>query len=657
MLPSVMGQHLIRCCRVLTRDRTLWRRVNLVGRSSKGTTATSVSQADFKTDVTQALEVSKTTDSVPSSDFTHGEVDEDARLIDPQAHLHSKRRLENEVKVCNTVLSVLSQVTNLKMQPIHAYIVLERLSQLHAVDPVGTQQDMVEALQNPLYLKIEQVLDREIIRVPPHMLLSCLGFMLSLTPEDNHLIKSLETQTVWLMRRFTIGQMVRVLEIHHDHQETELRREMYRKALTAVEQRWVEISNPKDLITLLYLTLQNSPRLSEKLEDKALELAEDMSPKELYRVAYLLAKKRHRNTPLLRAITYHLNKAKLLLSTVQLTNLLYACSTLNIRDINLLEKISAGIRQKGNQGQLNSHALLASILHSFANLRWQNPLTLDTLYELVQKNLDGFNSKDLVTVLHTAAKLNYVSPLSMTLLPVIAEKLSSNKELDKRLWVDVVWSMATLKLLTQEMAASVLSPELFLSVAGDDAFKTLTRHIKLLNIQAAAEHELQWYSGPKLPLYSDDNMTLLRSDRPLAHSVLSVLNSMAPTDQYMKTGTMSESGYYIDADLFVNLSGQPLVYKDFCGKDTAGVKRIAVKVLDFSDLTLDTKVPIGLHAMAFRHLAAEGYSVVQVPYTEFDEKATAVQKVQYLQQKINVAIGKDTSFTGTNVQAESTEPS
>lgn len=437
-----------------------------MGRASKGTSAASVNQADFKTDVAQMPKISKTTESVPLSDVTPREVDENVRPIDPQAHLHSKRRLENDVKVCTTVSSVLSQITDMRMQPIHAYIVLERLSELRGTDPVGTQRDMEEALQNPQYLKIEQVLDREIIRVPPHMLLSCLGIMLSLTPQDNHLIKSLETQTIWLMRRFTIGQMVRVLEIHHNHQETELRREMYLKALSAVEKRWVEISNPKDLVTLLYLTLQNSPRLSEKLEDKALELAEDMSPKELYRVAYLLAKKRHRNTPLLRAITYHLNKTKLLLSTVQLTNLLFACSTLNVRDTNLLEKISAGIRQKGNQGQLNSPSLLASVLHSLANLRWQSPLTLDTVYQLVEKNLDEFKSKDLVTVLLAAAKLNYVSPLSTTLLPAIAKRLSSDKELEKRLWLDVVWSMATLKLLTQEMASSVLLPEVFLSVAG-----------------------------------------------------------------------------------------------------------------------------------------------------------------------------------------------
>lgn len=42
--------------------------------------------------------------------------------------------------------------------------------------------------------------------------------------------------------------------------------------------------------------------------------------------------------------------------------------------------------------------------------------------------------------------------------------------------------------------------------------------------------------------------TLLRGDRPLAHSVLSVLNSMAPTEQYTKTGAVSQSGYYIGMD-------------------------------------------------------------------------------------------------------------
>ena len=40
--------------------------------------------------------------------------------------------------------------------------------------------------------------------------------------------------------------------------------------------------------------------------------------------------------------------------------------------------------------------------------------------------------------------------------------------------------------------------------------------------------------------------------------------------------------------------------------------RVALKVLDFPDLTLPTSDLTGLHAMAIRHLRCQGYTVVQV---------------------------------------------
>jgi hypothetical protein len=99
-----------------------------------------------------------------------------------------------------------------------------------------------------------------------------------------------------------------------------------------------------------------------RLEDRALELCESFSGKELYRVLYALARRQRRSTPLLRALVYHLSHRELDLNTVHLANLAYALATLNMHSPEIMDKIVAVccFQQQRNRLAMESVVLMLS---------------------------------------------------------------------------------------------------------------------------------------------------------------------------------------------------------------------------------------------------------------------------------------------------------
>jgi hypothetical protein len=64
----------------------------------------------------------------------------------------------------------------------------------------------------------------------------------------------------WLLRRLPMPMLIQVLQMHIEHQETTLRQSVLQQCLSTLERRWVELSNPKDIVLLMY-TLQD-PRVA-----------------------------------------------------------------------------------------------------------------------------------------------------------------------------------------------------------------------------------------------------------------------------------------------------------------------------------------------------------------------------------------------------------
>lgn len=216
----------------------------------------------------------------------------------------------------------------------------------------------------------------------------------------------------------------------------------------------------------------------ERLEDRALDIVETANPKELYRIFYLLSRQRHRNTPLIRAVVYHLNKTSVSsLSAVQLTNLVYALCTLNVYDVPILSKVCAELSNK--EADLTPK-LAMSLMTSFSRLRWRESNVMQLLLNIIDGKsnlsqeedvrdsgsvtsqesspLDSLDTSDKVGLILSLATLNVHTAQSKDMVEKVVRSpdVQALRQSSPLLWLDVVWSLSVLQMLDATSAASVL---------------------------------------------------------------------------------------------------------------------------------------------------------------------------------------------------------
>ena len=227
----------------------------------------------------------------------------------------------------------------------------------------------------------------------------------------------------------------------------------------------------------------------ERLEDRALDIVETATPKELYRIFYLLSRQRHRNTPLIRAVVYHLNKTSVSsLATVQLTNLVYALSTLNVYDVPILSKVCTELSNK--EADLDPK-LAMSLMTSFSRLRWRESNSIQMLLNILDGKvkqslqeeatdsgsvpsqqaspLDLLNTSDKVGLVWSLANLNLRTAQSRDMVEkaVKSPDVQALRQSSPLLWLDVVWSLSVLQMLDATSAASVLEEGFWGNLPGE----------------------------------------------------------------------------------------------------------------------------------------------------------------------------------------------
>jgi len=286
-------------------------------------------------------------------------------------------------------------------------------------------------------------------------------------PEIDSFVKNLiASQFQKSMRQLSVSQLLRVVQSGKD---SALDQSVYDNAMHSLQQRWVEIKSGRDIVTLMYIVPDDFAQFLDRLEDRALELCDSMSAKELYRTVYCLARRRRRNTPLLRALMYYLDRQDLDLSPVHLSNLGYALGVLNVHDEGVMEKLTKAARKvvedRAHSPEAVRH-MLSSVVQSLGILRWFDRQFMDMAVEqFAQLNVD---LSDWVQLLHTLAWLNYLPPqLGKSGPAEIIRQIASLCRSDSVLWLDAVWSCCVLNSLTAELAASVLSPEFVAKLEGE----------------------------------------------------------------------------------------------------------------------------------------------------------------------------------------------
>jgi hypothetical protein len=328
-----------------------------------------------------------------------------------------------------------------------------------------TQEDLEVVKRNENFQKLLLQLDKNMMKLRLQEVMDSLSCLLAIFPEDNLAIESFENHIRWLLRKMYLPNIENVLLLHEMHQETVLRQDMLKFIQAVAEKRWGELLDPADVITLMYDKEENvSEKFVGKVEEKALDLCGQMTAKNLYRVIYQLAKKKRRNTPLLRGAMYYLGcQPSINLSPVHLMNLVFALSNFKLYHPILFEKLATSII--GEMNNFEPH-MASSVLTSVGVAKFRHPKLLDTLTEYFHECVETVSPTNLSSLVITLANLNYQPRNLAEYFPNFLDRLRPLRLGDKKIWLDVVWSAALLNRLNAEMVESVLVPEFYSGFSG-----------------------------------------------------------------------------------------------------------------------------------------------------------------------------------------------
>jgi len=297
-----------------------------------------------------------------------------------------------------------------------------------------------------------------------NQLLNTLTLLLPICSEDSmHVLESLENHALSLMQQpISISQLVQLVQLHNNA-VTELGRKVLSEAWHLLEQRWVEIIKGRDIVALLLVAPTNPSQLITRLEDRTLTLCESFKTKELYRILYVLARKRRRNAPLIRAVVYHLSHRDLDLGPVHLANLSFALSILNMHNADIMDKLVVAVLSVTKE-QTSCEAvitMLSAVVQSFGILRYRDDRLLESVAIYFQNHKGLVTAANWHQLLYAAAWLGY-RPASLTndILIDITHAICTPSLINDNpsLIVDFVWSCSVLSALTPKLAAYVLDP-------------------------------------------------------------------------------------------------------------------------------------------------------------------------------------------------------
>ncbi|CAH1404605.1 unnamed protein product [Nezara viridula] len=373
-------------------------------------------------------------------------------------------------------------------------------------------------------------------------------------------------------------------------------------------------------------------------EDEAAKIIDGLGLPQMIKVLSSLSAKKRRSLPLLRSLAFHIGRIPSKLDVKQSADILYALSTLNFPDEVLLEKVCHDLVESIPVCQKS--AVFGSICTSLGLLKYKDSELLEVLCDWALTKKELCRCQDFVSLLLCLSSVRHIP--NQELLTI----LSQIKEGDlpsASTWLDVVWSLAALNVVTEAQLSSVLNSKFVDRLTSSASGLSWKR--KLLNLNGVAK----WTKGYKGSLINEDSnleATVPRSkDRQqLAVSILDTLSNLFPSSNYFKSCVDTGMGFLIDAECIIDSKMNPLPLIDKktgqpIEENKASKKnRIAIFIHEYHDCTRG-RVELAGPAYLNTHLASLiGYKVVNILYTDYNVRAKLIQRVQYMEGLLKSAV-------------------
>ncbi|XP_059674648.1 FAST kinase domain-containing protein 4 [Gavia stellata] len=526
-----------------------------------------------------------------------------------------------------------------------ASLIITQLSRLTAEKNL----EMESILQDKRFQQLIGITDSQISQVWNNTLVNLLKSLYSLGVDSNRReMQSVEQEVLWRLRRLTFRQLASLAEFLAVKQgkESKLLNEVIKK----LELRWTELEGTRTVVMLMGKVGHVSPALMDRLEDKALELAEQFNPDDIRKIVLALAYQNRRCVPLLRALSYHLIQKHSELSLNVLMDLIFAYGKLNFHQPQVFQKIATDLHPHVS---MMTPIEVTRCIRSFALLKWLSLPLFEAIAQYALDNTKQLSVTHLCSIILSFARLNFQPSGSEDFFNMVHEELQGRLDsLEPHLLTDLVWSLCVLQQAKAPYLQRVLTPDFHPWIQGDQSLKAQNLQLKLIHINATAKLESPDYRGPFLPAEmlspaepAGEKVTLLQSS--LREALAGVLGSR----DNGRFDVHTIYGWRIDAEMVVNSENKPLPLKDFAAPHLLrsegrkplppGARRVAFLRWEFPNFSNRSKDLLGRYVMARRHVQAAGFLVVDVPYYEFLDLKLERQRTAYLKDKLNKAMAKE----------------
>ncbi|NXA40417.1 FAKD4 protein, partial [Eudromia elegans] len=438
-----------------------------------------------------------------------------------------------------------------------ASVVITRLSRLAAEKHLETDR----ILQDERFGQLLAVVDAQVSQVWNNTLVNLLKslYMLGLDGGRREM-QSVEHEVLWRLRRLSLRQLAVLAELLAVKQgkDSKLLGEVVRK----LELRWTELEGTRTVVILMSKVGHVSPALMDRLEDKALELAEQFSPEEIRRIALALAFQNRRSVPLLRALSYHLLQKHSELGLTVLMDLIFAYGKLNFHQPQVFQKIASDLQPLvATMTPLE----VTRCVRSFALLKWLNLPLFEAIAQYTLDNSKEMPVPHLCSIIVSFARLNFQPSAHEDFFSMVHEKLPGQLEsLEAPVLVDVVWSLCVLQQAGPRYLRRALAPAFHAHLRGDSSPKAQSLLLKLMHINAAARLESPDYAGPFLPaeLLGAQGRGAERAT-PLQSGLKEALGGLLGSGDNGRFDVRTVYGWHIDAEMLLDAENKPLPPKGF----------------------------------------------------------------------------------------------
>uniref|UniRef100_A0A8C3BAL7 FAST kinase domain-containing protein 4 n=1 Tax=Cairina moschata TaxID=8855 RepID=A0A8C3BAL7_CAIMO len=461
-------------------------------------------------------------------------------------------------------------------------------------------------------------------------------------------MQSVEHEVLWRLRRLTFRQLASLAEFlaARPQKDSKLLAEVVKK----LELRWTELEGTRSVVTLMAKVGHVSPALMDRLEDKALELAEQFGPEDIRKITLALAYQNRRCVPLLRALSYHLLQKHPELGLATLTDLIFAYGKLNFHQPQVFQKLAT---------ELQPHVAtmtpgeVTRCIRSFALLKWLSLPLFEAIAQYALDNAKQLSVAHLCSIILSFARLNFQPSGSEDFFNMVHEELRGQLDgLEPQLLTDLVWSLCVLQQAKPHYLQRALAPDFCARIQADPSPKAQNLRVKLLHINATAKLENPEYQGPFLaPNMLGTAGSAGEGGSQLQGSLRETLTGVLGSQDRARFDASTIYGWQIDAEVVVSAENKPLPVQDFAAPHLLhaegteplppGARRVAFLRWEFPNFSNRGKELLGRYAMARRHVQAAGFLLVDVPHYEFLELKLERQRAAYLRDKLNKALAKD----------------